>query len=206
MPYSSFSELKASIADTLDRTDLTATIPDFITKAEAALNRELRHFKMIDRDDATLDTRFLQLPSDFQETVRLGITSGTTHRLELVSLDAMLRQRELGSNASGRPRQYAHIGTEIEVYPTPDSAYTVQLAYYAKIPPLSDSNTTNFVLQDAPDVYLYGALIHSAPYLKDDARLQVWGGLYASALASFQSSSDNTRNAGTGLRMRVAAY
>ena len=59
MPYSSFSELKASIADTLDRTDLTATIPDFITKAEAVLNRELRHFKMIDRDDATLDTRFL---------------------------------------------------------------------------------------------------------------------------------------------------
>jgi len=206
MSITTYAELKTAIASWLNRDDLTSVIPDFIALTEAALNRDLRHLQMIDRDDATLDTRFVQLPGDHLETVRLGITSGTTHRLELVSLDAMLTQRESSGNTSGRPKQYAHIGNQIELYPTPDGDYTAQLTYYAKIPALSESNTSNFVLADAPDIYLYGALMQAAPYLLDDARLQVWGSMYASALASMQTSSDNTRNAGSGLRMRVTSF
>ena len=206
MSITTYAELKTAIASWLNRDDLTSVIPDFIALTEAALNRDLRHLQMIDRDDATIDTRFVQLPSDHLETVRFGITSGTTHRLELVSLDAMLTQREKSGNTSGRPKQYAHIGNQIELYPTPDAAYSAQLTYYAKIPALSDSNTSNFVLADAPDIYLYGALMQAAPYLLDDARLQVWGSMYAAGLASMQTSSDNTRNAGSGLRMRVTSF
>jgi len=206
MSITTYAELKTAIASWLNRDDLTTVIPDFIALTEAALNRDLRHLQMIDRDDATLDTRFVQLPNDHLETVRFGITSGDTHRLELVSLDAMLTQREKSGNTSGRPKQYAHIGNQIELYPTPDAAYSAQLTYYAKIPALSDSNTSNFVLADAPDIYLYGALMQAAPYLLDDARLQVWGSMYAAGLASMQTSSDNTRNAGSGLRMRVTSF
>lgn len=206
MPITTYTELKTSIASWLNRDDLTSVIPDFISLAEAGINRDLRHYKMIERADATLDSRYVQLPADWMETVRFSITSGDTYRLELVSRDDMLEYRQKTADTSGRPRFYANIGDTIEVFPTPDADYTMQLQYYAKTPALSDSNASNWLLLDAPDVYLYGTLIQSAPYLQDDARTQTWAALYAAALQSLQKASDDTRFAGSGLRMRVTSY
>ena len=107
---------------------------------------------------------------------------------------------------SGRPRFYANIGDTIEVFPTPDAEYQMQLQYYAKTPALSNTNTANWLLTTAPDIYLYGALVQSAPYLNDDARIQTWAALYQSVLDSLQKASDDTRFAGSGLRMRVTSY
>ena len=206
MAISTYTELKTSIASWLNRDDLTSVIPDFISLAEAGINRDLRHYKMIERADATLDSRYVQMPADWMETVRFSITSGNTYRLELVSRDDMLEYRQKTADTSGRPRFYANIGDTIEVFPTPDADYTMQLQYYAKTPALSDSNASNWLLLDAPDVYLYGTLIQSAPYLQDDARTQTWAALYAAALQSLQKASDDTRFAGSGLRMRVTSY
>lgn len=206
MAISTYTDLKTSIASWLNRDDLTSVIPDFISLAEAGINRDLRHYKMIERADATLDSRYVQLPADWMETVRFSITSGNTYRLELVSRDDMLEYRQKTANTSGRPRFYANIGDTIEVFPTPDADYTMQLQYYSKTPALSDSNASNWLLLDAPDVYLYGTLIQSAPYLQDDARTQTWAALYAAALQSLQKASDDTRFAGSGLRMRVTSY
>lgn len=206
MAISTYTELKTSIASWLNRDDLTSVIPDFISLAEAGINRDLRHYKMIERADATLDSRYVQLPADWMETVRFSITSGNTYRLELVSRDDMLEYRQKTANTSGRPKFYANIGDTIEVFPTPDADYTMQLQYYSKTPALSDSNASNWLLLDAPDVYLYGTLIQSAPYLQDDARTQTWAALYAAALQSLQKASDDTRFAGSGLRMRVTSY
>jgi len=206
MSIATYAELKTSIGNWLNRDDLTGVIPDFIALAESAINRDLRHYKMIERADATLDSRYTQLPADWLETVRFSITSGDTYRMELISRDDMLEYREKTLNASGRPRFYSNIGDTIEVFPTPDGEYTMQLQYYKSIPALSDSNTANWLLRDAPDVYLYGALLHSAPYLQDDPRAQTWALLYAAALQSLQVSSDRTRFAGSGLRMRITSY
>ena len=206
MAISTYTDLKTSVASWLNRDDLTSVIPDFISLAEAGINRDLRHYKMIERADATLDSRYVQMPTDWMETVRFSITSGNTYRLELVSRDDMLEYRQKTADASGRPRFYANIGDTIEVFPTPDADYTMQLQYYAKTPALSDSNASNWLLLDAPDVYLYGTLIQSAPYLQDDARTQTWAALYAAALQSLQKASDDTRFAGFGLRMRVTSY
>ena len=206
MAIATYTELKTSIASWLNRDDLTSVIPDFISLAEAGINRDLRHYKMIERADATLDSRYVQMPTDWMETVRFSITSGDTYRLELVSRDDMLEYRQKTADASGRPRFYANIGDTIEVFPTPDADYTMQLQYYAKTPALSDSNASNWLLLDAPDVYLYGTLIQSAPYLQDDARTQTWAALYAAALQSLQKASDDTRFAGSGIRMRVTSY
>ena len=206
MAISTYTDLKTSVASWLNRDDLTSVIPDFISLAEAGINRDLRHYKMIERADATLDSRYVQMPTDWMETVRFSITSGNTYRLELVSRDDMLEYRQKTADASGRPRFYANIGDTIEVFPTPDADYTMQLQYYAKTPALSDSNASNWLLLDAPDVYLYGTLIQSAPYLQDDARTQTWAALYAAALQSLQKASDDTRFAGSGIRMRVTSY
>ena len=206
MAITTYAELKSSIANWLNRDDLTSVIPDFISLTEAGINRDLRHYKMINRVDATLDSRYVQMPADWLETVRFGITSGTTYRLELISRDDMLEYRQNTSDIAGIPKFYANIGDTIEVFPTPAAEYQMQLQYYAKTPALSDSNTTNWLLTDAPDIYLYGALVQAAPYLNDDARTQTWAALYSAAMQSMQKASDDTRFAGSGLRMRVTSY
>ena len=40
---------------------------------------------------------------------------------------------------------------------------------------LTDLAPTNWLLTKHPDVYLYGALLESAPYTKEDERINVWG-------------------------------
>jgi hypothetical protein len=206
MAITTYAELQTTIANWLNRDDLTAVIPDFISLTEAGINRDLRHYRMINRVDATLDSRYVQMPTDWMETVRFSITSGNTYKIELVSRDDMLEYRQNTADVSGRPRFYANIGDTIEVFPTPDAEYQMQLQYYAKTPALSNTNTANWLLTTAPDIYLYGALVQSAPYLNDDARIQTWAALYQSVLDSLQKASDDTRFAGSGLRMRVTSY
>jgi len=206
MALTTFAELKASIADWLNRSDLTAVIPDFITLAERQMEREVRHYKMIERSNANLDSQYSQVPTNWLETIRFTLNTGDTRRLEMVSIDDLSARRAAGLDTSGKPKYYAHVGDTFELHPTPDTSYATELVYYEKIDPLSDSNTSNWLLETAPDAYLYGALVQAAPYLSDDERIPIWSSLYAGAVASLNSSSNRTQQSSGNLRMKIAAY
>lgn len=205
MAISTFSELKTSIADFLNRDDLTTVIPDFITLAEAQMNRDIRHWEMENRVDGqqTQGDQYMQLPADWLETIRLHLTGDGTSLVELISLSAMADKRANAEDQAGKPRFYAHVRGEFELYPTPDEDTNFELLYYQKIPALSDSNTTNWLLDYAPDVYLYGSLVHSAPYLQEDARLAVWAQMYAAAVQNLNNQSERVKNSGTGIRLNI---
>ncbi len=71
------------------------------------------------------------------------------------------------------------------------------MVYRTNIPALSDTNTSNWLLDLAPDLYLYGALLESAPYIKEDARIQTWGLGFSSALDGLNTLGlTSTFNAG----------
>lgn len=206
MTIANYSQLKTAVADFLNRDDLTSVVPTFIALAEADMQRKVRHWRMETRSTAQLDTQFSAIPSDWVETIRFYLTTGETSRLELISQAEMIDRKEADSNVTGRPYYYAMTGAQFELYPVPDGLYTGELLYFGKIPALSDSATTNWLLTNAPDAYLYGALIHSAPYLKDDARIQIWAALYQSAIDSLNNSSNDARHSGTGLRMKIRSF
>lgn len=200
MSITDYTSLKASIADTLLRTDLTAVIPSFITLAEAHIARRLRHWKMEKRSEAMAVGQYTDLPEDWRATKRFKPVGGRA--LKLASLTEVTNWRA-ASDTPGTPAYYAHVAGELEIYPTPASETTMELLYTADIPRLSDAATTSWLLTDAPDLYLYGSLIHSAPYLKDDARLAVWGGLYRDALEGMNSESEKATASGSGLVRRA---
>jgi len=205
MAITTYSELKTSIADFLNRDDLTSVIPDFITLSEAQMQRELRHYSMEKRSTAEIDSRYSELPSDFIEPIRMHLQEQST-RLELITIDDMLELRDNTNDSTGRPTSYAITGGSIEVYPTPDAAYNLEMLYYATIDKLSDANTSNWILASHPDAYLYGALLQSAPYLKDDNRMQVWTMLYAGAISAINESSRKAKYGGSGLRLKIRSY
>jgi hypothetical protein len=90
--------------------------------------------------------------------------------------------------------------------PIPDSTYTAELIYYAKLSKLSASTSTNWLLAQAPDVYLYGALLQAAPYLQDDARIQVWVSLYERGLQDLQVADDRGATSGGSLKAKVKTF
>jgi hypothetical protein len=195
-----YQEMKDLIADTLNRQDLTAVIPSFITLCEAGLNRELEHYKMEKRSSTTFNDRYHTIPSDFLKVSRIHLSTGEP--LHLVSVDEMQEMRSQ-SDASGKPKYYSVTAGEFELYPSPDGDHPAEIYYLAEISPLSSGD--NFVATDHPDLYLYGSLVHTAPYLKEDERIQTWAGLYNKALSMANSQSTQAKYSGTGLKMKLRA-
>jgi len=204
MALTNFTGLKASIADFLNRDDLTSVIPDFVALAEAQINRDIRHWRMEARSSGqqtNLD-EYMQIPSDWVETIRLHLTGSGTTVLNLVSRDAMADKRSAKSDATGIPRMYTHADGQFQLFPTPSQDTDFELLYYQKIPSLI-TNTDNWLLLEAPDVYLYGSLLHSAPYLAEDQRVAIWAQLYSAAVARLNESSEDARFSGSGLTLKV---
>ena len=206
MALTTYEELKTSIADFLNRDDLTSVIPDFITMAESNLNMTVRHWRQEKRSTAEIDTQYSAIPADFLEVISFHISSGDYRSLELISKAEMQDRRYKSGDASGKPAFYAITAGEIEVYPTPDGTYDAELYYFSRITALSASNTSNWLLEYFPEAYLYGSLLHSAPYLKEDARTQVWASLYANAISAINAESEKSKFGGSGRRMRIRAY
>lgn len=206
MAISTYAELQSSIANFLNRDDLTATIPDFIALAESSISNEVRHWRMETRAETPIDGQFTGIPTDWLATIRFHLETDGTTDLRYLSRAEIQTMRANRDDSTGIPRFYGHSAAQFEVMPTPDGSYSAILNYYAKIPALTDSVTTNWLLTHYPDVYLYGALIHSAPYLKEDQRAQTWAALYTSAVERVNDASSKSTASGSGLRLNIRAY
>ncbi len=181
---------------------LIARIPTFIQFAEAKFNRQLFVRQMEQRSYTSVDTtadepEFISLPSDFQSMRRIRL-SGVSGKpcLAFKSGTQMDELRLSEGNASGQPRYFTILGDEIELLPTPDTDYTIEMVYRKNIPTLVTTDP-NWLLLLAPDLYLYGALLESAPYIKEDGRIQTWGLGFSTALDGLNSlGTTSTFNAG----------
>ena len=98
------------------------------------------------------------------------------------------------------------IGEQLQVFPTPDTTYTMELAYYEKIPDFSGDSSTNWLLTKEPLIYVYGALVHATPYLKDDDRVVLWQTLYRDQFNSLTEENERARYGGTTPRMRHRSF
>ena len=183
-----YAGLQASVADFLNRADLTATIPDFIRMAEVHLNRTIRVRKMVGQTTLNLvaGTEYYAMPSDFAE--ERTITVNTDPPLDLTfetmeTLDEIARTQAVSYQAT--PRWVGIVGQRWRFRPLPDTAYVATITYFQKLPPVA-TNGTNWLLTDYPDAYLYGALTAAAPYLQADERTQVWGGLFNEAIQAIR--------------------
>jgi hypothetical protein len=206
MALTTYAELKTSIGDWLNRADLTAVIPDFISLAEAQVERTLRTRQMIVRANASFDAQYGAVPSDFLETKSLKLTSTNPETpLQFLSIDA-LDNEMTKYTASGKPKFFGVVGGQFRIVPTPDSNYTTELTYYAKLTKLSSSVSSNWLLASSPDIYLYGALLQAAPYLQDDARIQTWATLYERALNDSQTADDRSASSGGALLTRAKTF
>lgn len=207
MAINSFTTLKSAISNWLDRDDLSDQLPDFISLNEALFNRVLRIRPMetIVTDATVSGTKAYDLPTGYVQMREIHLDTTPVTSLQYISPEMLYRV--WAGSSSGKPDSYSIIGDKIYFGPTPDSDYNYTMTYYKTFDALSDSNTTNWVILNAPDVYLYGALLQAEPFLQNDQRIPVWERGLRQALSDLQSQDDKDRHSGSQLRvMNTSGY
>ena len=201
MAFTSYSDLKTTIANYLARSDLTSVIPDFIRLAEERLRRDLRIRQMLVVATATTTggNSKVGLPTDFLEMRDIHLNTTPISSLSYEAPNTFYAGSR--STESGIPRIYTVLASDLQFAPIPDTAYTAQMLYYAKPTLLSDANTSNVFLANCPDALLYAALGEAEPYLMNDARLQVWASLYDRSIASISNSDQASEYSGQPMAM-----
>lgn len=197
MPYTTYAELKTAVARTMKRTDLTSYIPDYITLCEADLQVRCRLLEFEAESIVTIAAGEGDLPSDFL-SMRAVFWSGNLQR----PLRYMTPQKyaEAG-NTTGLADFYTIAENKIKTAPV--NSGSLHLMHSAKFTPLSDSNTSNSLLLNSPDVYLYGAATHGAIDLVDDAMRGRVEPYYEKAIQRIKVNNNN-RKYGAGLEVRVS--
>ena len=201
-----YSELKTNIANYLNRSDLTSFLDIFIDNTEAELNRRLRTKDMVKRATATADSQYLALPTDWLEAINVEITSNNFRPLFQQSIESLDVYRQANDNVTGSPIYFVVVDKSLELAPTPDTSYTLQLTYYGSVDALSDSQTTNFVSTGHPDVYLYGALKHASIFLMEDERVPLFTAQFEKALEEMRLEQEKAEFGKGSLIQRRRTY
>jgi hypothetical protein len=201
-----YAELQTATANWLDRTDLTARIPEFIELSEANFNRVIRSPDMVAKDDSfSIASRYTTLPTDTLEIVRIVLDLTPVIVLEYMTPEE-ISERRVAMSATGKPYYFTVIGgssNQLEVVPSPDSTYTSSIVYYTRIAALSDAATSNWLLAAHPDIYLFGTLVEAEPYLKNDERMPMWTSRLDKALMALRLQGERELHTGSSLRMRA---
>lgn len=170
MSITSYSELVDAITDRMNDSALDTYAPEFIAMAEAMFNRRLNCVDM--EGTATIAAaETLALPNDYKGAMTIRISDEPP----LKQLGADDFQRRWNGSTSALPENFAIYGGLIHLGPEPDQAYTVTMTYLRTLVPLSASNTSNWLLEAHPDLYLYGSLIHAEFRGWNDERLPLLG-------------------------------
>jgi hypothetical protein len=195
-----YATLQSTIADYLNRQDLNSQIQTFIQFVEADLNTRLRCREMIVQTTITSTLGDISLPANWLEAINLKIDGGQTP-LRYITLDEadIITSEQVYT----QPRFYTIVEDVIRLVPAPGTNEDIDLIYYEKIPALSDVTTTNWLLTKAPDVYLYGALVHAAPFLVDDQRIGVFGQFYSQRVEALIQDSNRALHSGSPLISRT---
>jgi hypothetical protein len=147
---------------------------------------------MVNTDTSTTTvagTQSYSLPSGFLEASAVIYQSNPYRTLRFMANGDFYRQYNV-TQTSGLPTFFTIVGENILLGVAPDSAQTLQIDFYKTITALSESNTTNTILTNYPELYLYGALAESSPFLMQDERLNTWASLYKEALKNANLSSE----------------
>lgn len=207
MAINSYSTLQTAVANWLDRDDLSDRIPEFIALNEAVFNRVLRIRPMetIVTTATVSGTKAYDLPTGYVQMREIHLDTSPITSVQYMTPEMLYRI--WAGSSSGKPNAYSVIGDKIYFGPTPDGGYNYIMTYYKKFDALSDTNTTNWIILNAPDVYLYGTLLQAEPFLMNDQRIPVWERGLRQAIADLQEQDDKDRHSGSELRvMNTSGY
>jgi hypothetical protein len=197
MAIDSYESLKTAIGNWTHRSDLDSVVDDFIDLAESRLNSDIRVSQQ--ETSATLAAAsMIAIPADCLSIRNIKALTNPVTAIQYLTPEM---RDVLDQGDSGTPYAYSIVENQIALYPAPAS--DIKIVYYTKIPALSSLNTSNWLLELMPDLYLYACLYEAYKYISDDNKLGQYAQLYGEALARLRRN-DVERKYSQSLRVRVA--
>ena len=198
MPVTTYAELKTEIQSWLGDDDVADVTDSFIAVCENNMRRNLRVDELISRDESVAiaaDTRTLTLSStltdSYQDMKFVRLRRPTGEEAVFFPNLIQLTQAELtdqSTETAWRPQYFNVTGDVLEFERPTDRAYDADFYYYKKFAALSDANTSNEILANYPDLYLWGSLVAAAPFIDNDERTAVWTQFYNGAMADIRKA------------------
>ena len=207
MAINTYSTLQTAVANWLDRNDLTDRIPEFVALAEATFNRvlRLRAMETTVADATPSGSKEDALPTGYLQMREVHLATTPVVSLSYITPEIMYRIR--AGSTSGKPNSYTIVGDNILFGPTPDGAYDYSMTYYKAFDALSDAAPTNWLITNAPDLYLYGTLLQAEPFLMNDERVALWEKGVRQVINDLQQQDDKDRHSGSEMRvMNTSGY
>lgn len=204
---SGYISLLANIADWLSRSDLTSQIPNFVQNFEERFYRNPKNWGpwMETAYSTAMSSGVSAVPTGFLAWKNVYISTSPTRRLKPVGL-VQIYEDYPRNGSTGIPSLIARNGANFEYGPRPSSDYTVGGTYYAKpvlLRSFAADAGAHYLIVNAPDLLLYGALLEAAPMIKEDERLQVWQGFLETARNDYRALQKATNISGGPMQVRV---
>lgn len=185
MSLATYDDLKAAVGAELNRADLATVVPDFIARFEADARRKLRDWLRfsVSLTNLTGDTAVAATVSEVLGVAMNDGANGANNRpLMILSREDYQRFLESNSNAASPQAVFVDFdadapSTTLRFWPPiPSGSPVANLRVEAVkvLPSLSATQTTNALLREAPDLYLFGSCIEAATYLQHDERIPEW--------------------------------
>ena len=165
MAISNYSELQASIAKWIIRDDLADVIPDFIRLAESRIAGDFKSQHLSKVTTFDIDEASESLPSNYKGAQSAYLATDPKTRLDYFPPDEF--DGRFMSSQTGKPSAYTIKGQSIYFAPTPDTTYSCVLSHFAT--PSLETDTTNSLLINYPNLYLFASITEAMDYLGDDS-------------------------------------
>ena len=204
MAITTYAELQTAVLAWIPRTTLTSEVVDWITLAEDYFNDHLRTRQMEQRATAPINSEYADLPTDFLELRNIKLNDDPNKAINYVSPQTLVSNFSYSTNLTtgADPLHFTIEGDCLRFSPTPSSD-TVEITYVKKIPALTDSNTTNWLLTARPSLYLYGAAIHGCSFIRDAQRMAEAERIFVPMFEKFQEQNKASAYANTPLQIRA---
>lgn len=203
MAISTYSELQTAILDWADRPDLSSYAPDFIALATAMFNvgqqgvKPIRVREMEEVTTLSPSSGVFTVPSDYLQYRR--VVELASIRRELRYIAPSYAEQYYAARPSGQPNDFTIVGSSLYAFPT--TANDIELTYYQKIPDLSGSNTSNWLLTKAPHLYLHAGLMQLALFTRDNDLLARSTQIVVSLIEGLGDQDELGNYARVGVRM-----
>ena len=200
MAITTYAELQTAVEGWLHRSDLDAIIPDFIMLGEKRIFREIRAREMETALSSAITAGVIALPTDYLD-LKFAYVDGSPTQLLTRATPTQIYLSYPSRTGSGLPTMIAREGSNFIFGPYPGT-YTIKGIYYAKPTVVATSANSLFVAN--PDLYLFAALLEAEPYIKNDARIQLWQAKYEQIKAQINAYERGEYGSGSGLQVMAA--
>jgi hypothetical protein len=185
-----YDSLTAIVLQYLERRDTAVVnaVPTFITLAEFEIAEQIKTLGQLQIVESamTVSNPVLQKPARWRKTVSMNVTVAGKKQPIFLRKYEYLKNYWPDATETGVPLYYADTNWDHwYLAPTPADDYSFEVLYYERISPLSSTNQTNWLTQNAPNAMLFGTLLQAMPFLKNDQR-QIFQQKYSESLQALK--------------------